>query len=66
MNGEQWEESVLNLQICLTKGYIFKRSKEELGGGGGGEHVRGISDFEESSMFNLILLGLYILVKIYH
>ena len=32
-NGEQLEESVLNLLIFWRKGYIFKRNKEELGRG---------------------------------
>ena len=30
-NGKQFEESVLTLQICLTKEYISKRNKEGLG-----------------------------------
>ena len=32
-NGEQFKECVLTLQINLTKEYIFKRNKEELGKG---------------------------------
>ena len=31
--AKNFEESMLNLRICSTKGYIFKRNKEELSKG---------------------------------
>ena len=59
-NGQQFEESVLNIQICSTKEYIFQRDKEELGElkcvGGICEH--------EVSMFDLIILDCIILCHI--
>ena len=61
-NGEHLKESMLNLQICLAKGYILKRDKEEFG-----REIKcipGTHDFEES-MFDLIILD-YITLQMKH
>ena len=55
-NGKKFKESVLNLQICFMRGYIFNRNIEEFSKGI--KCVRDICDFEES-MFDLGVLGLY-------
>ena len=47
-NGEQFEEYLPSLQICLRKGYIFKRNKEEIS--------RGNKNFFDKSEFDLIVL----------
>ena len=51
-NGEQVGKSVLNLEICSIKGYIFERNKADLARG---KCVKGIHDFEES-IFDLFVL----------